>query len=120
MNDHVNDPRTKTEFASVEEPLNMHRTASNETTLVSEIPSITDEENILIAPGQGKTPVSILNDGFFEEQVFPSLHPKGKFGFNAPRNTSISSAWYFKQRLRNLKQYFASDADYIFFCQDCI
>ena len=45
---------TKTECASVEDPLNMHRTASNETTLVSEIPNIINEENVLIAPGQGK------------------------------------------------------------------
>ena len=32
----------------------MHRTASNERTLVSEIPSTINEENVIIAPGQGK------------------------------------------------------------------
>ena len=45
---------TETECNSVEDALNMHRTASNETTLVSEIPYIINEENVLIAPGQGK------------------------------------------------------------------
>ena len=30
---------------------------------------------------------------------------------------SIRPAWYFHQRLRNLNQYFASDADYIFFAR---
>ena len=31
---------TETEYASIEDPLNIYRTASNETSLVSEIPSI--------------------------------------------------------------------------------
>ena len=44
---------SKTEYASVEDPLNIHRTVSNETTLVSDIPNIVSNQNI-IAPGQGK------------------------------------------------------------------
>ena len=51
--ENVND-RIETEFASVEDPLNMHRTASNETTLVSDILNIINEEDVIIAPGQGK------------------------------------------------------------------
>ena len=43
----------------------MHRTASHETTLVSEIPNIINEGDVIIAPGQGKKPVSILNDEYF-------------------------------------------------------
>ena len=58
ITENIND-RTETEFASVEDPLNMHRTASNETTLVSEILNIISDENVIIAPGQGKKPVSI-------------------------------------------------------------
>ena len=50
----------------------MHRTGTNETVLVSEIPSIINDENVIIAPGQGKKPVSILNDEFCEEHAFPS------------------------------------------------
>ena len=65
MTENTND-RSDTEFASVEDHLNMHRTASNKTTLVFQIPNIINEENVIIAPGQGKTPVSILNDEFCE------------------------------------------------------
>ena len=38
MSENRND--TETEYASVEDHLKMHRAASNETTLVSEIPNI--------------------------------------------------------------------------------
>ena len=34
MNKNINGTRSETEFTAVEDPLNMHRTASNETTLV--------------------------------------------------------------------------------------
>ena len=78
--------RSEPEFALVEDLLHMHRTASNKTTLVSMIPNIILEENFIIAPGQRKKPVSILCDGFCEEQVFPYLLPNGMFGYNVPRN----------------------------------
>ena len=42
----------------------MHTTASSETTLVSEIPNIIDEENAIIALGQEKIAVSILSNEF--------------------------------------------------------
>ena len=50
MTENINS-RSETKFASVEDHLNMHRTASSETTLVSEIPNITNDENVIIAPG---------------------------------------------------------------------
>ena len=50
-----------------------------------------------------------------EEPAFSFLLPKGKFGYNAPRDIPISPARYLNQRLFNLNQYFTSDADYIFF-----
>ena len=49
----------------------MHRTGSNETALVSEIPSLVNDENVMIAPGQGEKPVSVLSDEFCE--AFPYL-----------------------------------------------
>ena len=82
---------------------------------ISEIPSITNDENVTIAPGQGKKPVSILNDEFFEEHAFPYLLPKGKFRSKAPRDIPVSLVLFFNQRLLNFNQYFASDADYILF-----
>ena len=73
----------ETLIGSVEDPLSMHRTGSNETTLVLEIPSIINDENVIIAPGQGKktVSVSISNNEFWEEQAFPYLFLKGKFGY---------------------------------------
>ena len=116
MTENVNYNRSETEFASVEDPLNMCKTASKETILVSEIPNIINEENVIIATGQGKIPVSILRDEFCEEQAFPHL-PKSKFGYNMPRDITLSPAWYFNQRLLNFNQYFVSRADYIFFAR---
>ena len=64
MTENIND-RNEAEFASVEDTLNMHRTALNETTLVSQIPKLVIEENAIIASRQAKT-VSSLNDEFCE------------------------------------------------------
>ena len=50
MTENIND-RSETKFASVEDPLNMHKTPSNETTLAIEIPNIINEENIIIVGG---------------------------------------------------------------------
>ena len=55
------------------------RSASNETTLVSEIPNIINVEKIIVAPWQEKKTVSILNDELCEEKAFPYLLPKDKF-----------------------------------------
>ena len=66
--------RSETEFNSVEDPLNMHRTVLNQTILVSEIPNIINQENGITAPGQAfSISVSIFNDEFCEEQAFPYL-----------------------------------------------
>lgn len=73
----------------------MHRTVSNKTTLVSELFNIFNEENVIIASGQGKTLVSILSDESCEEQAFPRLPPKGKFGYNAAQDVPTSPTWYF-------------------------
>ena len=71
----------------------MHKTASNETTLVSEITNIINNENIIIAAGQEKKTASILSDESCEEQAFTYLLPKDKVGYNAPWDVSISPAW---------------------------
>ena len=52
MTENIND-RSKTEFSSVEDPLNMHRTKSNEKTVVSQMPNIINEKNVIIATEQG-------------------------------------------------------------------
>ena len=45
---------SEVEYVSAEDPLNMHRNATNETTLISEIANIINEKNVIIDPGQGK------------------------------------------------------------------
>ena len=55
----------ETERGSAEDPLSMQRTESNETAIVSGIPSITNDENVIIAPGQGKKTVSVFTDYIF-------------------------------------------------------
>ena len=45
----------------------MNKTGSNEAALFSEIPIIINNENDIIAQGQGKKSISILNDKFCEE-----------------------------------------------------
>ena len=62
MNKNNNENTSEAEYASVKDPLNMNRTATNETNLISDIPNIINEENVIIAPDQGKTPVSILGN----------------------------------------------------------
>ena len=70
MSENMND--NKIGYASVEDPLNIHRSTSNDTTLVSEIPNIINEENVITAPRQGKKTISVLSDKFCEEQRFLS------------------------------------------------
>ena len=70
MTENINDT-SETGIALVEDPLNMYRTASNETTLVSEIPNMINEKNAIIVPGQREKAVSILGNKFFEEQASP-------------------------------------------------
>ena len=42
----------------------MYRTGSNQSAIVSEIPSIIKDENVIIAPGKENKTVSILNNKF--------------------------------------------------------
>ena len=76
-----------------EDPLSKHRTRSNETALVSEIPYIINDENVITAPGNGKNPVLILLDKFCEEQAFPYLLPKSKFGCKASLCGYSNKSW---------------------------
>ena len=99
-----------------EDPMSEHRLNCTETTLISKCPHvIADDENIVVAPGQGKTPLNILKDENVEMLAFPDLFPTGKFGYSADRDVKLTHTKYFNQRLLNYTQRFAGDADYIFF-----
>jgi hypothetical protein len=79
-----------------------------------------DNEILTLAPGQGKTPISVLNDKNCEVFAHPHLFPKGKFGYTAEHEVTLSPSKYFNQRLLNYTQKFASDADYIFYANSVI
>ena len=93
---------------------------SSQNVLVSNIPHVVENENLIIAPGQGKSPVSILNDEFCEELAFPHLFPTGKFGYKVERDIAISPIKYFNQRLLNWNQKVAADSSYVFFARSVL
>ena len=83
---------------TLDDPLFEFRTPSMETTFVSEIPSACEmEEGIVVAPGEGKKPVSILNDKFCEELGHPHLFPTGQYGYKVEREISLTPSKYFNQ-----------------------
>ena len=101
---------------TLDDPLSEFRTPSMETTFVSEIPSACEmEEGIVVAPGEGKKPVSILNDKFCEELGHPHLFSTGQYDDKGEREIPLTPSKYFNQRLLHYTQKFASDNDYIFF-----
>ena len=75
---------------TLDDSLSEFRTPSIENTFVSEIPSACEmEEGIVVAPGEGKKPVSILNDKFCEELGHPHLFPTGKYGHKVEREVPL-------------------------------
>ena len=104
------------QWASVVNPLDVHRTVSNETIMMSKFPiDINNERTVSVAPGEGRKPLSIFEDENCEEMAFPHLIPTGKYGYKIEREIPLSPVKYFNQRLLNYTQNFASDSDYIFF-----
>ena len=63
MTKNINDI-SETEFVSVEDPINMHKTTSDETIFALKILIIINEKNGNIAPRQGKKSVLVLSDEF--------------------------------------------------------
>ena len=78
------------------------------------MPNTVEKENLIVAPGQRKLPVSVFNDKFWEEMAFPFLFLDGKFGYKVERDIPISPVKYFNQKLLNYTQRFSGDADYNF------
>ena len=107
-------------FEDCEENGSNLNSTSNETVLVSEVPNIVQNENLIVAPGQGKSPISVFNDSHCEELAFPYLLPRGRFGYKVDREIPLSPVKYFNQRLLNHSQIFASDPDYIFFARSVL
>ena len=79
------------------------------------MPHQINENDITLAPGERKSPISMLTDENCEELSFPHLFPSGKVGYKTDRNIKLTPARYFNRRLLNYTQKFASDSDYIYF-----
>ena len=76
------------------------RVPSFETTTISEIPSACElEQELVNTPGEGKQPISVLNDRFCEELAHPHLFPTGKYGYQIEREIPSSPSKYLNQRL---------------------
>ena len=106
---------TEDDNIETENPLDADRTSSNEMCLIPKI--FSEQENLLnIAPVQNKSPTSFFSDDFCEEQGFPYLFPRGKFGYKVLPEVKLTPVKYFNQRLLNYNERFASCGDYIFFC----
>ena len=68
-------------------PLDNFRAGTRETILISNIPQV---EDLTIAPGENKQPVSILMDEYCEKLAHPFLFPTGKFGYKVQRGLKLS------------------------------
>ena len=104
-----------TQLEETENPLDEYRAGANESSLTSIVPHQINENDITLAPGEGKSPISMITDENCEELSFPHLFPSGKFGFKVDRHEKLTPTRYFNQRLLNYTQKFAADSDYIFF-----
>lgn len=70
---------------------------------------------ISIAPGEGKTPSSILQEVNWDVRSFLCLHPDGLNGLHDDRRTvHLTPQNYFVQRLMNKDNKFATDPAYLF------
>ena len=70
-----------------------------------------------IAPGESKHPVSFMTDKQCKELAFPSLFPKGRFGFTAQRDIKLTPVKYFNARLLHYSGRFSTNPEYLFFAQ---
>lgn len=73
----------------IDNPLHSYSFDSQE---ISFIPYSVTSEEVGIAPGEGKTLVSIFNYSFCEELAFPWLFLREKFGYKVERNLKLTPA----------------------------
>ena len=79
-------------------------------------PTISVEEVIEIAPGEGKIPIHHSMEKNCEPMAFPHHFPSGRFHLNYRREKRITPLRYFQSRLKCGKDLrFAQDSRYIFF-----
>ncbi|XP_071153640.1 uncharacterized protein [Mytilus edulis] len=76
------------------------------------------EDIFCVAPGEGNTPVSMLQEHGNEAMSFPVQFPEGSFGsYDAKRLVPLTRSRYFHARLFNADTRFSGDTSYIFYAQ---
>ena len=78
---------------------------------------LSGDEVVNIAPSECKHPVSLMHDEFCEELSFPTLFPKGRFGYKVERRVKLTPTKYFNARLLHYSGRYAVNPEYIFFAQ---
>lgn len=61
--------------------------------------------------------MSLITDKHCEELAFPTLFPKGRFGFTAKRDVRLTPVKYFNARLLIYSGMFGTNPEYLFFAQ---
>ena len=84
------------------------------TCFVNEYPEHDPNVSVSIAPGEGKTPKSILMDTDWDMKAFPVLDPTGENSLNAKRERKLSYQQFFMQRLLNINRRFAESPSFMF------
>ena len=125
--DATQDDKSNSDDEENDDPLNEYRSPVYQTCLQSTIPNYpvteddseqsTGNEVYSIAPGENKHPVSFMLDKQCEELAFPVLFPKGRYGYAAERQVTISPVKYFNARLLHYSGRFATNPEYLFFAQ---
>ena len=67
-----------------------------------------------IAPGEGKSPMSILQDPEWDLKSFPHLDPTGKNGMYCEREVKLTELQFIEQRLKNINPVFSQSSSYLY------
>ena len=71
------------------------------------------DDILSVAPGEGKTPISITEAEFFEEMFNPTKYPSGEGGLKTLRDTKLTVQKYLNQRLLDTDGRFGKDIEYL-------
>ena len=78
------------------------------------LPLRESNRSLIVAPGEGKLPNSLLREDDFDVKAFPKHHPNGQFGIHHVRQQKLTNQMYFNQRLLNQDERFSRDPCYLF------
>lgn len=69
-------------------------------------------ESFPVAPGEGQTPINLLQDKNWDVKAYPHLFPDGKYGLHHPREVRLTPLQYFQQRLYNVNNQFVRSSNF--------